>query len=699
MLPPLAGRRPAMAARLAGSLAIVAAEVVTGALATWSAMPGAILAVFWPNTGLSAIALLLVAPRQRWLVLAAVFPANLAANLLSGRDLDLALVLALGNVVAAGLFLAWMTWGRRTPRLHTLTDLVRLLVATALGATGAAVVVGAGAALTGDADLLVAARGALTDHAASLLVLVPLTLDVPHRPRPSAVGRAEAAAAWASLAVVTTLAFAPGQELPIAFLPFPVLAWAAGRLEVRQVTWQIVLLAALVVALTTAGAGTFGATVERVDQPEVAGTLVTAYLVSAILVALPLALHRAQRLIALDRLTSNYGMLSNLLAATTGNAILGTTLEGRIEFFNVGAERMLGWRAEEVTGSGSIALDRLPGGEARLRVAVDERPAMGSFGALAEPLLDRAEADVSGDWSFVRRDGTVRTASVAVTRRFGEDGRPVGYLAVADDVTERRREEAAVAAALATEKQIVDRLAQVDQTKNDFLATASHELRTPITSIIGYAELLLADDTGALPAMHHQIVGRIRRNGRRLLGLIEDMLAMGQVEVGSFHFDRRPIDLRRPVAQAVAEASVDLEAKRLTVELALGEDPVIVEGDEEKLERVFAHLLNNAVKFSHESDTVVVTVAREHDEAIATVADTGLGIPREDQDHLFDRFYRGANAHELAIQGVGLGLSIASSIVVGHGGSIEVHSEPGRGSTFAVRMPASTCPRGSGTSG
>jgi signal transduction histidine kinase len=247
-----------------------------------------------------------------------------------------------------------------------------------------------------------------------------------------------------------------------------------------------------------------------------------------------------------------------------------------------------------------------------------------------------------------------------------------------------------VAAALESEKQIVERLAQVDQTKNDFLSTVSHELRTPITSILGYSQLLISDETGTLPPMHHQIIGRIERNGRRLLGLIEDTLTMSQVEVGNFHFDRHPTDLRAPLVMALETVHPALHANSVTIQPDVASEPIRVLGDTDKLERVFTNLLSNAAKFSHKGDTIVATLRAEGDEAVFRVTDTGLGISLEDQAFLFDRFFRGEDAHALAIQGVGLGLPIAHSIVEGHDGRIDVASELGKGSTFVVRIPLLT---------
>jgi signal transduction histidine kinase len=215
----------------------------------------------------------------------------------------------------------------------------------------------------------------------------------------------------------------------------------------------------------------------------------------------------------------------------------------------------------------------------------------------------------------------------------------------------------------------------------------SHELRTPTTSIIGYSELLLSDESGALPAMHHQIIGRIERNGRRLMGLVDDILTMSQVQLGEFQYSMAVLDLRDSVQRALDTVQPQLAPSYLALEPHLGDEELKVLGDGGKLERVFVNLLGNAIKFSHAGDTVRVCLERQADEAVFRVTDTGVGISLEDQARLFDNFFRGAEARTRATQGPGLGLAIASSIVSRHDGRIDVTSELGVGSTFEVRLP------------
>ncbi len=482
--------------------------------------------------------------------------------------------------------------------------------------------------------------------------------------------------------------FAPGQELPLTVLGFPLLLWGAARLRPYTMAIQLALYAAVTATLTTLGHGpfaTFGA--DHALRPELVGTLYTASLLAAALVVIPLMIVIAEQDRTLLRLRQNYGSMSSILAATTGTAILGTSLTGRIEFFNIGAEKLTGHRAANVVGQAALALVRGADGPLQFRIAPGQEPDPVALEALIAPFLTGERGSFTSDWEFVREDGEVRTVSVALSRRLGDKGEPVGYLGVADDVTERRRHEAMVEAALESEKQLVERLAEVDAAKNDFLATVSHELRTPTTSIIGYSELLLSDESGSVPAMHHQIVGRIERNGRRLMGLVDDILTMSQVQLGEFRYTMTVTDVRECVQQALATVQPQLSRGCIRLDSELSHDALKVLGDADKLERAFVNLLSNAVKFSHADDTVRVRLTRQGNEAVFQVTDTGVGISHADQSRLFDQFFRGAHAHARATQGAGLGLSIASSIVAAHDGRIDVVSELGAGSTFEVRLP------------
>ncbi|GAA4725272.1 hypothetical protein GCM10023350_04690 [Nocardioides endophyticus] len=249
----------------------------------------------------------------------------------------------------------------------------------------------------------------------------------------------------------------------------------------------------------------------------------------------------------------------------------------------------------------------------------------------------------------------------------GDDGvRDV--VVVFRDVTERHRTAQALSDALATEQDAVERLRELERVKSDFASTVSHELRTPITSIIGYLEVLADGAVGELDPAQLGLVGRVERNSHRLLGLVEDLLRLSQIESATLSIDAMPTDLREVVSAAYDGVAWLLDPRSLDLAVDVPDHPVQLEGDPAERERMLVNLLSNAVKFT-------------------PLTDTGMGIPEAEQDRLFTRFFRSTTATEQAIQGIGLGLTIVQAIVALHGGTIEVESSVERGTAVAVRLP------------
>ncbi len=699
-------------------LVLLAAEVVFGQMAVRFAPPGSSVAAYWPNSGISVVLLILTPRRWRPATLGGIVVVTVLANLLGGRELQVAAGYALANAAEAGLAFWLLAQSRseppatgsgpqgptldRTvdpsdddrPRLESVEDFIRLFVACAFASALGAVLAGATIGLLLGGDALVTGRAVLASHLASMLLIVPLSMRLP-RDREHAAGPFEVLVQWGTLTVVVGAVFFGAQGLPLVFLMYPVLVWGALRAEPWVTALQLLVAGGAVAVLATTRGGPYLDVIRDAGQPpELVGTLLQAHLLASALVTLPLALIKAQRLLALAEVTRSHEELDAILAATTATAIIGIGLDGRVEYVNVGAQHLSGYRASTLLGRACVVTT--PGPEPLLAFADDRAAgaaeAAGAAGRaplrdVVDPVLDDSDGTMVQDWGFLRSDGVRLTVSVALSRRYAANGSPTGYLAVAEDVTERRQQEREVKEALASEKLVVDRLAQLDQTKNDFLSTVSHELRTPITSILGYSQLLLGQDASDLPAIQRQVVGRIERNGRRLMGLIEDMLAMSQIEVGSFGFTRVPLDVRGPLALAVESTLPLLPARDLALEQQVSSEPVLVAGDADKLERAYENLLSNAVKFSNPGEQIVVRLAAEAGEAVFSVSDTGMGIEAEDQEQLFERFFRGSEAQSQAIQGAGLGLSIAATIVNGHDGRIDIESSPGRGSTFTIRLP------------
>jgi signal transduction histidine kinase len=232
-----------------------------------------------------------------------------------------------------------------------------------------------------------------------------------------------------------------------------------------------------------------------------------------------------------------------------------------------------------------------------------------------------------------------------------------------------------------------ERLRELDRVKDDFVASVSHELRSPLTSIRGYLELLREDEAGELEPVQRQFVDVVDRNAERLQLLVNDLLFVARLDAGRLELHRGVVSFAELVAECVEAARPAADDKR--IELVVEIDPCApICGDGPRLAQLLDNLVGNAIKFTPEGGLVAVR-ARERDGGVQLeVADTGIGISREDQRRLFERFFRAANATEQAIPGTGLGLSIARAIADAHSGSIAVEGELGAGTTFRVFLPA-----------
>ena len=215
----------------------------------------------------------------------------------------------------------------------------------------------------------------------------------------------------------------------------------------------------------------------------------------------------------------------------------------------------------------------------------------------------------------------------------------------------------------------------------------SHELRTPLSSILGFLDLLQNDPEQPLSEDQQEFVDVIERNANRLLALVGDLLFTAQVEAGSFPLALREFDLNESVASAVRSAQPNALRGEVRVVANLGDEPLNVTADPVRIGQAVDNLLSNAIKFTPSGGEVVVG-ARPLDDAVEVwVRDTGLGIPKDEQDKLFTRFFRASTATRNAVPGIGLGLTIIRAIVLAHGGTMSVTSGEGEGTEFRVTVP------------
>jgi signal transduction histidine kinase len=224
--------------------------------------------------------------------------------------------------------------------------------------------------------------------------------------------------------------------------------------------------------------------------------------------------------------------------------------------------------------------------------------------------------------------------------------------------------------------------------QRDLVATASHELRTPITSIVGYLELVL-DEADQLPAAHRAHLAVVQRASARLDRLVDDLLTVSRPDRDSVPLRPEAVPVGELIAQ-VAEAFGPLCAgKRLTLVVDVPAGLPDVHADRDYTDRVLANLAGNAVKFTPPGGTVRLAAAAGGDGRVALqVGDTGIGIPPGELPHVFDRFFRASTAAQLGVPGSGLGLAIARQLTEAQHGTLEVRSRPGAGTTVTVTLPA-----------
>jgi two-component system sensor histidine kinase/response regulator len=241
-----------------------------------------------------------------------------------------------------------------------------------------------------------------------------------------------------------------------------------------------------------------------------------------------------------------------------------------------------------------------------------------------------------------------------------------------------RRKLAQEAETLRREKKLME---------ENFITMVSHQLRSPLVAIQQYFEVILAGMAGRVEDTQKEMILRAKERLGSLLQLINDWLDMARISRGQIVDKFKPLALDKLLEKQLEFMRPLAEEFKVRLELRPTEKPALVLGDEQSLEQVFSNLITNAIKYNKAEGSVAVTVREEDQTILAEVADTGIGISNEQLPFIFDQFYRVSRREDQKIRGTGLGLAIAKKIVEAHHGSIQVSSEPGRGSTFSVRLP------------
>lgn len=303
---------------------------------------------------------------------------------------------------------------------------------------------------------------------------------------------------------------------------------------------------------------------------------------------------------------------------------------------------------------------------------------------LLNPAAERAFARKAGNVVGRLLAEAIDNDALCALFRRGADGTPphTAEIPLADERTLYASIAPVAGVGLVAVMQDISHLKELERMKNDFVATVSHDLRSPLSAIHGYASLL----EDRLQGESKEYAQRIKVRTQQMAELIGDLLDLGKIEAG-VEADRVPCRIDKIVHEALEGASISAEIRKLTLrgDLATVERPVL--GDPKQLRRALENLISNAIKYTSEGGTVTVRLHQEGKQVIVEVQDTGIGIPRDALPRLFEKFYRVPSVKTSETPGTGLGLAIVKAIIEQHGGQVWVESEVDRGSTFGFSLP------------
>jgi PAS domain S-box-containing protein len=340
-----------------------------------------------------------------------------------------------------------------------------------------------------------------------------------------------------------------------------------------------------------------------------------------------------------------------LAVASSSDHIVITDTEGSIVYANHAAELVTGYTTEEMQGK----TPRLWGG-------LMDKP-------YYEGMWKTLKTDKKPFVSEIRnrkKSGAEYSAILRASPILSENGILIGFVATEEDISERVR---------------------IDKAKSEFVSLASHQLRSPLTVINWYTELLLQEKVGPLTDDQKNYIHQIRESSRSLTSLVTSLLNVSRIELGTFLVTPKPTDVNRFIRDTVTALQPLADAKQIRIESSYDPSIGTLDMDQNLLRIIIQNLVTNAITYTANSGTITITTVKTADSIQISVRDTGCGIPESARDRIFTKLYRADNAKSLVPNGNGLGLYIVKSVLDSSGGTIRFESEEGKGTTFFIGLP------------
>ncbi len=342
----------------------------------------------------------------------------------------------------------------------------------------------------------------------------------------------------------------------------------------------------------------------------------------------------------------------------TSDHVVITDPNGVALYANAGLKRITGFSPAEVIGK-KVGTKELWGGNMNQEfyeelwriIKIEKKPFVGEI-------------------TNTRKDGTSYQALSSISPILNKHGALEFFVGIERDITKEK---------------------EIDNAKTEFVSLASHQLRTPLSAINWYTEMLLSEDAGSITDTQREYLNEVSHGSRRMVELVNALLNVSRIELGTFAVQPEPTDVVELARDVLNELKSKISEKKLLVEEKFSEHLPKMLVDPKLTRIVFQNLLTNAVKYTPEEGKISVSISLNEDEKmfIVSVSDTGYGIPKEDRSRIFTKLFRASNIREKETDGTGLGLYIVKSIVEHSGGAVTFESEEGRGTTFTLTLPVS----------
>ncbi|MCF7823673.1 MAG: PAS domain S-box protein [Candidatus Marinimicrobia bacterium] len=384
---------------------------------------------------------------------------------------------------------------------------------------------------------------------------------------------------------------------------------------------------------------------------------------------------------ALDSLANAHLQLKSVFDSATQVAIIATDLEGLITIFNPGAELMLGYTAEEVLGK-PTSIFHIDAEVEAWSKDLSKQLGRDIDGFETFVALAKLGGQAEHEWTYVRKDGSHLTVNSAVTALRDTSDSITGFLGIILDITSRKQAESALILA----KTMAE---EANKTKSDFLANMSHELRTPLNSVIGFSSIMLSTLAKKLDEKNITYLERIHANGKHLLMLINDVLDLSKIEAGKMELEIVEINLGDQIREILDQLESLVKDKPVDLIAIIPDGLKSNFIDPAKIKQVLMNLISNSIKFTKEGSITleVIKNKKTHKVSEIKVTDTGIGIPSDRLEKIFDEFSQVDSSTQRKYGGTGLGLSISRRMCQLMSCSLVVESEVGVGSTFTIRLP------------